>query len=143
MRNPLSAIMLIAGFPYTYTISFNTISSARLRILFMRRTHTIWSAALSASVTPSCFAIAFTRLSIRSLHSFSTSAKCSDRCKQVGIENWTMLFEITPAALSPYADVILRLFRHFKIRKQVVSLLAVCSAKLFKNSFLFHNRLLS
>ena len=83
MKKPLSAIKLIAGFHYTYTISFKTISSARLRMLLIRRTHAIWSAALSASVTPSCFAIAFTRLSIRSVHSSSTAAKYSDNLQDV------------------------------------------------------------
>lgn len=51
---------------------------ARMRMLFMRRTHSIWSAAFRVSVTPSCFAIAGTMISIRSLQAWSISARC--RC---------------------------------------------------------------
>ena len=47
------------------------ISSARLRIPFIRRAHSIWLVALSASVTPSCFAIVKTIFSIRSLQAWS------------------------------------------------------------------------
>lgn len=38
---------------HLYTISSNTISSARLRMLFIALTHAIWSLAFSSSVTPS------------------------------------------------------------------------------------------
>ena len=51
---------------------------ARMRMLFMRRTHSIWSAAFRVSVTPSCFAIAGTMIAIRSLQAWSISARC--RC---------------------------------------------------------------
>ena len=47
------------------------ISSARLRIPFIRRAHSIWLVTLSASVTPSCFAIVKTIFSIRSLQAWS------------------------------------------------------------------------
>ena len=50
----------------------------RLRMLFIRRTHSIWSEALSVSVAPSCFAIAETMISMRSLQAWSISARC--RC---------------------------------------------------------------
>ena len=42
----------------------------------MRRTHSIWSVALSASVTPSCFAIAGMMISVRSLQAWSISDRC-------------------------------------------------------------------
>ena len=57
----------LAGIHQSYTSSVRMISSARLRMLFIRRTHSIWSAAFRASVAPSCFVIAETMISIRSL----------------------------------------------------------------------------
>ena len=68
----------ITGICHSYTSSVKTISSARLRMLFMWRTHSIWSAALSASVTSSCLAISETMIAIRSLQAWSISARC--RC---------------------------------------------------------------
>ena len=75
---PLSAMQPITGICHSYTSSVRTVSSARLRMLFMRRTHSIWSAALSASVTSSCLAISETMIAIRSLQAWSISARC--RC---------------------------------------------------------------
>ena len=77
-KYPLSAIQPITGICHSYTSSVKTISSARLRMLFMWRTHSIWADALSVSVTSSCFAIAETMISIRSLQAWSISARC--RC---------------------------------------------------------------
>ena len=64
------------AFPYAHTNSCNTISSARLRMLFMTPTHAIWSYAFSASVTPSRSAICLIIKSTRSLQVWSISARC-------------------------------------------------------------------
>ncbi len=57
---------------YLYTSSARTISSARLRMLFMAPTHASWSRAFSSSVTPSASCICET------IHA-SQSAACSSR----------------------------------------------------------------
>lgn len=62
-----------------YTSSSRTISSARFWMLFLRRTHSIWSAAFNSSVTPSRSAIAEMMASIRSLQDWSISARCWNR----------------------------------------------------------------
>ena len=60
-----------------YTISFNTISSAQARILFINPTHLIISFAFSCSVTPCFLAIFFIRYSAILHAEVSISARCS------------------------------------------------------------------
>ena len=50
--------------------------AASVSVFNFRHTHSIWSVALSASVTPSCFAIAGMMISVRSLHAWSISDRC-------------------------------------------------------------------
>ena len=79
-------------------------------MLFMRRTHSIWSAALSASVTPSCFAIAETRIPMRSLQAFvDLRQMLEQRSLQhiVVVECFTILFQIAAAHTPVLADLIL------------------------------------
>ena len=72
-----TAVLLRLVLNYEHTISFNTISSAQARMLFINPIHLIVSVAFSSSVTPCFFAISFIRYSAILQAEVSISARCS------------------------------------------------------------------
>ena len=66
---------LVCSFSHMSTTSELTTSVARSRILFILRTHAIWSMDLSCSVTPSFSAYSFTNREKRACACFSVSAR--------------------------------------------------------------------